>query len=736
MEPDQINERMVETRTGSATAPAPKLSKATKAARAKATKQAKQAIRAAQKAAKEAEKVAKAEAKAAKLAARAAAKTAKAEAKAAKAAKTNKRPAKRAKVPRTQSSTATAHTMQIPTEAQAPGASGEAESDSESDEEREPPTKRQKTGSHDAPGSIDQRHRSSPPAPIPKPQVQIGEWDYSKPLPVPKRIKEGVKIELPQVYIGGSAPWPRWVVTRRETIPEPGLSPAARNLDTGVQWTFDEGHFKHWGGLDYRVLFELAWECFESMMADSALRSEIYYSLAKGPLSAAAASGQKWHPARPEPPSTTHFALGTMDRLELRSDNMAYYFDDYERPPVGIRPVGGIALPFKHVISNKLYNQTRGRWPTAPRSPIPGLENQSDSESDSRDGDENTRHSDEHNQNDQGDGEGSGESSEEGSDSDRPEEPSIGVRQSPESRSSGRQQEPGVPLPLENDEAFAQADKCPVIGSDVGDDSGNVSRLGHNSAHDIAEQIPDDLPVSFGSDNEVSNVLGPACLKPLTMAAPNEEPTAAPSKGLTALGKLKDMLAMAGNRFVNPRGVTDKDERTQPEAPPNLKTQLEVAAEGTLPDSKTINLECQEMRKAPPSPPKDDAAENRAKFCQLLAQAAQAQRAAMRAAAAERISDANLSKPKDTPVASSPIPQEPHNLQDEFLESTKAIVGDLMMRQKHFPDPLAVRRIRVWAGEDLDTHQVKPMVDAALPPWAGVHRPFRSWQDTVSVPKS
>ncbi|KAJ5130623.1 uncharacterized protein N7515_006662 [Penicillium bovifimosum] len=448
---------MVTTRTKPTPPPAPKLSKAAKAAKAKAAKEAKQA----EKAAKDAEKAAKAEAKAAKIAARAAAKAAKDEAKAAKPAKvpkTIKKPAKRAKA---------------------------SESGSDSGDDREPSPKRHKTTFHEArsfPIFTD-----VPPPPISKPQVEIGEWDYSKQLPVPKRIVEGVKFDLPKIYVGGSAPWPRWVVTRDETIPKPGLPQAAINLYTGVQWRLDEGHFTYWGGLDYRALFELAWACLECMMADSALRSEIYASLAEGPLSKAVASGKRWHPTLPSQPVTRHFGPGNIEKLKLRSNNnMAYYYDAYERPPVAVRPAGGVQRGFEHVISNKLYNLPRRKWPTAPRSPSPELEGQSDS--------------------DRGDSEDSEESSEEESDSDSPRRPSLAVEQLSGIVLSQRQKEPAGPLPLGNDEAFAQAKKSSVIDSSVGDDSGDISQLEDNAAHDFREQSPDDLRSSFGSGSEVSEL--------------------------------------------------------------------------------------------------------------------------------------------------------------------------------------------------------------------------------------
>lgn len=122
--------------------------------------------------------------------------------------------------------------------------------------------------------------------------------------------------------------------------------------------------------------------------------------------------------------------------------------------------------------------------------------------------------------------------------------------------------------------------------------------------------------------------------------------------------------------------------------------------------------------------------------------AEQEKRNEMRAAAAEKISDrppvALLKKTTGNqtgakPQADAPSPEIPPNLQDGFLEQTKAYLKDPIQRARHFPDPLAVRRVRVWAGEELAGHNIKPTVDATLPLWAERHRPFSQWQDPVSA---
>lgn len=127
-----------------------------------------------------------------------------------------------------------------------------------------------------------------------------------------------------------------------------------------------------------------------------------------------------------------------------------------------------------------------------------------------------------------------------------------------------------------------------------------------------------------------------------------------------------------------------------------------------------------------PSPPIVQHATTNESYRNAFARAVKAQQEAMRAAAAETVSGEKGN------TAEKKKPAIPRHLQDQFLEHTKKIIDDPIQRERHFPDPLAVRRIRVWAGEDLLRHEIKPIVVAALPPWAESHRPFQPWQDPVS----
>lgn len=67
------------------------------------------------------------------------------------------------------------------------------------------------------------------------------------------------------------------------------------------------------------------------------------------------------------------------------------------------------------------------------------------------------------------------------------------------------------------------------------------------------------------------------------------------------------------------------------------------------------------------------------------------------------------------------------DLSDQFFEWTKSLCADKERRLPHFPDPLVVRRVRIWAGEDVTTSGAQPNIAAALPNWADNHRPFHPW---------
>ena len=192
--------------------------------------------------------------------------------------------------------------------------------------------------------------------------------------------------------------------------------------------------------------------------------------------------------------------------------------------------------------------------------------------------------------------------------------------------------------------------------------------------------------------------------------------------------------------------------RGEPEALENAQKEdesRELETEEVAKPSKRMRMERMRMESAstttssspPASTQRRTATEIRVDKIMLFTREGQEKWDEMRAAAAEQISDrppVALLKTTENQTgarshANAPSPEIPPNLQDGFLEQTKAYLRDPIQRAKHFPDPLAVRRVRVWAGEQLAGHQIKPTVDATLPHWAERHRPFSQWQDPVNA---
>lgn len=66
------------------------------------------------------------------------------------------------------------------------------------------------------------------------------------------------------------------------------------------------------------------------------------------------------------------------------------------------------------------------------------------------------------------------------------------------------------------------------------------------------------------------------------------------------------------------------------------------------------------------------------------------------------------------------------DLTDPYFENARQICKDETARLKHFPDPVAVRRVRVWAGENLMADAPINLSDV-LPAWPDTHRPFHPW---------
>ena len=86
-------------------------------------------------------------------------------------------------------------------------------------------------------------------------------------------------------------------------------------------------------------------------------------------------------------------------------------------------------------------------------------------------------------------------------------------------------------------------------------------------------------------------------------------------------------------------------------------------------------------------------------------------------------------------VSSSDRPMdEMLNLRDEVFETAKEMCLDEQARLTIFPNPVAIRGLRMWAGEDLTAGNVPDLT--VLPAWAGNHRPFQPWNEVSSHPTS
>lgn len=167
----------------------------------------------------------------------------------------------------------------------------------------------------------------------------------------------------------------------------------------------------------------------------------------------------------------------------------------------------------------------------------------------------------------------------------------------------------------------------------------------------------------------------------------------------------------------------------------------ELETGGVAESSKRMRMESPSAP-SPPATRMKTATEAMMNKFMSFARVRKEKREKMRATAAEKISDkppvALLKKTTENQAgarsqADAPSPEIPPNLQDGFLEQAKKYLKDPIQRARHFPDPPAVRRARVWAGEELVDHEIKPTVDSTLPPWAERHRPFSQWQNPVRV---
>ncbi|CAG8887758.1 unnamed protein product [Penicillium egyptiacum] len=770
-----------------------KAEKAAKAAKIKAEKEGKKAERAAAKALNDAKKAAaKAEKDATKAAAKAAKatnaksttkgtkRTAAAKTKTAKTAKTTKitkttKTTKKAKATRSRISAATvkASTNQY---------------DGDEEEHYKPQAKRRKI---ESPAPPNLQVEMGPPK-AKRPALIIGEWEYIRKTFVPEGMENEGNRPLPHIYIGGAAPQPRWVVTQTQSIRRLASNATSRRPDGtrdfgGLQWAFEEGNFNKWTGLEYPALYELAYKCLEYTLIDTEVREQIYESLAQGPLPKSVTIGDKWYPALPPVPITRHFG-GTSEQTSPKSSDAAFYFRNYERPNMAVQVCDNhMVKPYPHSMAAHIYNQaTSETWPTAPRSASPDAESERGDER----GGEGSQSSESKNSSmseepylernpeatyseptastSLGNEQNSKQDIEKGSEKDSEESQSVDSRRSSvagesdlELNPEGTYSEPTTPAPLGNDEKIAQIDTILEDGSIFGD--GDDVQDERNSARDSREQSPSSLFSGSRSDIEVSASAKTSETSKVNAADDNSAQSAnslstVSHYGLFSPGQIERYYSKKQRNFERLGGIeyheapeqkrqaqpSSNSEREMLEALEDAQEEVEIReleTRGFTESSKRMRMESPSTP-SPPATRRKTAAEIRVDKAMSFARAGQGKRDEMRAAAAEKISDrppvALLKKTTRNQAgarsqADAPSPEIPPNLQDRFLEQTKAYLKDPIQRARHFPDPLAVRRVRVWAGEELVGHGIKPTVDAMLPPWAERHRPFSQWQDPIGL---
>lgn len=299
-------------------------------------------------------------------------------------------------------------------------------------------------------------------------------------------------------------------------------------------------------------------------------------------------------------------------------------------------------------------------------------------------------------------------------------------------------------------------------GSIFGD--ADDDQVGPTSARGSREQSPSSSVFSgSGSDSEVS--ASSKASKPSKFNAADDNSaqstnslSPASHDGLFSPGQIERYYRKKQKNFeslgvVEHHEGSERKRQAQPSPSPfrealetlqDAQKELEMGelkTGGVAESSKRMRMESPSTP-SPPATRRKTAAEIMADKFMSFTRAGKEKRDEMRAAAAEKISDkspvALLKKTTGNQAgarsqAHAPSPDIPPNLQDEFLEQAKVYLKDPIQRARHFPDPPAVRRARVWAGEELVDHEIKPTVDATPPPWAERHRPFSKWQNPIGI---
>lgn len=172
--------------------------------------------------------------------------------------------------------------------------------------------------------------------------------------PLPTSSNLG-RLPWPQISFGDRAPQPRWLVTKENR---------AGGRWTLV-WTFDAGASSGWNQLNQDQLYEYAYKCLEDALDDPMSREQLRLTVTStGPVAGSVSHIQDPLPPLPPVPQTTYLDLqpGLHEIMEAptKLEHATYYFPNYDRPSMAVRP-GLYTRPSNlHVMAAKMFRHVKG----------------------------------------------------------------------------------------------------------------------------------------------------------------------------------------------------------------------------------------------------------------------------------------------------------------------------------------------------------------------------------------
>lgn len=182
------------------------------------------------------------------------------------------------------------------------------------------------------------------------------------PIPPNKELRK-----WPLISFGDHAPTPRWRIIRDQPDPADGrdlsqdlirtrtgrtiidgLRPGdvARSFDSniglgGLAWKFDPGVASGWVQLDEAQLYEFAFRCLETALADHGAREQFRNAIFNMSIGNSIAHVEDPLPPIPPAPPKSDFGVlnGLLGVNEVTTpvENIHWYWDGYKRPSLAIR---------------------------------------------------------------------------------------------------------------------------------------------------------------------------------------------------------------------------------------------------------------------------------------------------------------------------------------------------------------------------------------------------------------